>query len=334
MQQEIDRLERKKTLSWVGLVALSAPVFPFVLLDKGLDLLSDLYGRLKVHLPGFSTPIRGILFDANNPDPAVYSQHPLRKIVDEMSQKEGVSPNHVWMYEQNKSLSNAYVCIFNENQKNFDLTFVGNPLNSKNGEEIARGVIGHELGHLKTTNGKGFTNWALNTASTYSLISSATAALGIIVHKPVIDHLLSMSASPKMAMMGEAALTLSPHSPLFLTTALCTATLAYATKNLIMQYSHATEHIADIHGAAMTSPETAIKTLEYFSAQKEPLSLRDVFYKAIYPERNTHPASSKRISLLKDTFKISADVSNPAISETSEKMPQARRIPRVLQALD
>lgn len=321
MHPDIKRYENKKKLLSAAITVLNLPAWPSMLYDKTLGEGRIYLSKLQQKLDnqgnsGFLGKILSSLSPGRATEKPPHQSplpfdHPLVNIANALAEKDNIFP--LLYMSDDPEFHNASVFEFraSNGQRAASITLNGNPLLLENGEAIARGIIAHELGHLSTSMGPS-SRHLMNTTSKYGVMAAACGALGLANdHIKAIDLDSVLEAAqlpPHFFDQAESLIRLASNQPLMLGAAAGFMALAAALPRLGRSHSHATEHIADLHGAELTSPEDSIATMEYLKTLRDKQSgLKQIWNKAIrtaIPFLDTHPSNEKRIKVLKNAFNL------------------------------
>lgn len=340
MRPEIEALEKKKTFLHIALNAVNLPSWPNMVRDQIVLQARILAHRVKTR---FQEDTGNSAFRGQAPaaeeetDPVLLpDDHPLVTMAQEIAAKDGILP--IIYLNQDDAFHNAMVSPLRteEGQDVASIIFDGNPLLAKNGEAITRGVLGHEIAHLSTSMNSVSKKYLMNTTSSYALLAQITGFFGL-AHDKIktldVDRVIEAVQLPGHA-HGQVEMLLNTvaSQPLMLGAAAGFAALAVAVPRMARSHSHATEHIADLHGAELTSPEDAIALMEHLKAQNPPeqkSSLKAIWDRvakaSIYrPFDDTHPNYDERIRVLKESFNMTGETNAVTTATAGPSAPGAK----------
>lgn len=316
----LKQLETKKAALKTAMMVTTSP---FALIDAIAMPAADLTWRLWSKLKS------AFQSSANIPPPnnvqVLAPEHPLAKLVHDMAAAQGATVTNICLCDDEKGFKNTV--IYTHDSTHVSLTFKGNPLKEENGEALARGIIGHELGHLHADGHKDHEAYfpVRTAAATYRDFGTQASVLaGMKMHETEIISALSTLPEPYTAppveQVATTLLQVLPESPLLVGIAGTLFGLSVANAHLHRCFRHTMEFIADIRGAEISSPQAMIAVQNFFkenpretSAEKEKPSLSSLLSHweractragsiALPSLSDTHPAMEARIDMLNRAF--------------------------------
>ncbi len=307
MNEEIEQLERKKKWLGIGLAVISLPTLPVYVVMKPLE-----YAIMKPFeiLDRIVNKI-GKIFTRSENSPSVMPADPaLAEMALRMAAAQNIPIRSIYIKNEskNENLKNCFIAT--EREYGSSILFDGNPLlNLENGESIAAGVIGHELGHTMTSTSHRFKEIALSSSSIYALLAGGFG-LGSHLAKTLSlqDFETAMANMPALEAIRQPLFTLMsalPGENVLSIAAIGSFALASGLRHMANAHFCNTEHIADLYGAEIAGPEKMISTLEYLDRENKPSLLKKIWgivskpADAIFPDIITHPPINKRIDLVK-----------------------------------
>lgn len=315
MRPEIEKYETRK--KWLNRAALTlgAPFLPLTLLERGMDRAlsgaETLYDKIKGKL-GRSSDLAKDAQDKSNAV-ALPPESPIEQRVARITERLKITNLGTTMQNPDAPFTNAFVRVSrftDTDPATVAITFVGNPYISGMSPAAITGVIGHEIGHGFTSDNARKRIQIIRTAQSYTSLGIAAGVAPMVTGAwqdmgPDSLAVVSSALDIAPATLTQFVQALPPSAFLYSASAIALA-IGYSMRHLSKLHSHSTEHLADLHGAEITSPAMAIAALEHLLPRyKKTSSLKAAWDKVAHPENSTHPDFAERITVIKKSFDIS-----------------------------
>lgn len=316
----LQQLEAKKSALKTALMLTTSP---FALIDAVTMPATRLTHQLWFKLKSVFQSAANI--PPQNNVQALSPEHPLAKLAHDMAAREDITIANIYMHDEDQGFKNALV--YKHDRKNISLVFKGNPLEEENGEAIARGVIGHELGHMYADGHRDHEIFlpARTAAATYRDFGGQASAFAAIkiYETEVMDMLATLPethTTPNVEQIATTLLQVLPESPLLVGIAGTLFGLSVANAHLHRAFRHTIEFIADVRGAEVSNPHSMHAVQEFFKEKNQhtltgegrnPLSslishweraCARVGAMAFPSLGDTHPTMESRIDMLNKAF--------------------------------
>ena len=306
----------KLKLAGYRIVAVALTFTPMSIIGLSVIFMgSCLQGILSLpkDIRSFFKPTEKIVDESKTEFTPLHEDHKLTKMADKMAKKEGIKFQEVSMRDNDYPVMNANISFPKKNEAR--IRFHGNPLEGVKNDNIAEGIIAHELGHKN--------NFLKVDEHLFNEITQSYLSFGCLA------FLLSVFAeqinAKKQVLFIDNNVPvhlITPERPTLFALASLSFVIAAAIPHIAKKINHCVEHIADLRGAEIANPRTMIDTLNFLSQieeQQKPDSAlsetqnqgslntlwKKITFQTVYESRGyTHPSWKDRIGLLKKAFDI------------------------------
>lgn len=331
MRPEIQHHETRKKWLERGIKTLAAPFQPLFMMERGIAWADKQFGQIYIKIKNAlglkSASSEQIHTSGIRQESDVFlpAENPVAQKFIEIAGSIGVQASWAYVRDLDKPMTNAEMSAWDigpGKQTKMGIVFYGNPEDSSIDPDAVIGTLGHEVGHTLTSSTCQFENLIKKSNRMYSKLAWATASLGALSHYLKTADETTFVNIADMALLTPIQLaqvlqSMPPSMLLYSCSAIALAT-GYSMRYMQSKHSMSTEHLCDLHGSELTSPENTIKSLQRnkhirkFVQERSTIleRLKIAWEDAIHPENNTHPSQDDRISLIRKSFNMTNDASN------------------------